>query len=407
VIEFREAIKLMLNHVRIMNKIKLSLLNSLNYVLAEDIYATIDLPPFDNSAVDGYALKSQDIINANEKNPITLKLVERIRAGDLPRFEIKSGSASKVMTGAMIPIGADSVCMQEFAKEEDGYVKIYKNTQLGENIRKRGEEIKKGEVAINKNKLITPSIIGLLAKLGYTEVTVYSKPKIGILVTGKELIEPGNELQQGKIWEANSYSLASSLKYDGFPFEKLGIIKDDPETFRNKINHNADNFDVFIISGGTSEGEEDFVKRELEILGVKRVFWKVNIKPGKPFYFGIKDDKLFFALPGNPASAMVCYYQFIRPALMKMIGREDIFLPERYAELQEEIKRKAGRIEFIRGYAYWHESQYFARSTGLQESHALKSFAEANCFIVVEEKEKEFLKKGEIVKIQLLPWFNV
>lgn len=403
-IEFEEAISILLNEVNLLDEIKLKISDSLGYVTSRKVFAIHDLPPFDNSAVDGYAVKSEDVKGASRENPVVLRLVGRVAAGDYANFEIKEGEAAKVMTGAMIPKGADAVCMVEFTEENNGQVIIYEKVRKYENIRFRGEEIKEGELALNEHTLITPSVVGLLAKLGYNEVIVYRKPKVALIITGKELISPGKSLEEGKIWDSNSFSLEASLKMDGFECANLGLTGDDKELFESLVKKAAKDFDVILISGGTSEGEEDYVREVLNKLGVKKLFWKVAIKPGKPIFLGKQNRALFFALPGNPASAMVCYYKFVRPALLKMSGRNNIFLPKRKGRLIEEIKRKPGRLEFIRAFATYKDGEYLVRSSGFQESHALKSFADANCFIVVD-KSKEICKENEIVEIELLPWF--
>jgi len=403
-LEYEEAIILMLKEISELEEIKLNISDSLVYVTSRKIIAKKDLPPFDNSAVDGYAIKSEDVANASKDNPVKLKIVGKIAAGDYADFEIKNGEAAKIMTGAMLPKGADAICMVEFTKENNGYVEIYYKVKKWENVRFKGEEIKEGEIALEEKSLITPSVIGLLAKLGYNDVFVYRKPKVAIIVTGKELIQPGNELEKGKIWDANSFSLEASLKLDGFECKNLGIVGDDRNLFKSLVKDAIKNFDVVLVSGGSSEGEEDYVREVFNEIGVRKIFWKVAIKPGKPIFFGKFNKTLLFVLPGNPASAMVCYYKFVRPALLKMSGRKDIFLPRRKARLIGEIKRKPGRLEFIRAIAFWENGEYLVKSAGIQESHALKSFAEANCFIVID-KNKEICKENEIVEIELLPWF--
>jgi molybdopterin molybdotransferase len=403
-LDYEEAINLMLNEISELEEIELNISNSLGYVTSRKVIAKTDLPPFDNSAVDGYAVKSEDVAEASKDNPVKLKIVGKIAAGDHADFEIKNGEAAKIMTGAMLPKGADAVCMIEFTKENNGYVEIYTKVKKWENVRFRGEEIKEGEIALEEKTLITPSVIGLLAKLGYNNVFVYRKPNVAIIVTGKELINPGNELEKGKIWDANGFSLQASLKLDGFECKNLGLVGDDKNLFESLVKDAVKNFDVILVSGGTSEGEEDFVREVFNEIGVRKVFWKVAIKPGKPIFFGKLNRTLLFALPGNPASAMVCYYEFVRPALLKMSGRKNIFLPRRKARLVGEIKRKPGRLEFIRAFAVWENGEYIVKSTGIQESHVLKSFAEANCFIVID-KNKEICKENEIVEIELLPWF--
>lgn len=403
-IDYDEAINLVLNEANILEQIRLKISESLSYVTSRNVFAKSDLPPFDNSAMDGYALKSEDVKNATKENPVILKLVGKIAAGDYPNFEIKNGEAAKIMTGAMLPKGADAVCIVELSEEENDYVKIYSKVNRWENVRFKGEEVKAGELVLKEGTYITPSVVGMLAKLGYDQIEVYRKPNVALITTGKELIPPGKELEKGKIWDSNSFSLEASLKLDRFGCTNLGLTGDDEELFKRTVKKALKEYDVVIVSGGTSEGEEDYVRKVFEEIGIKKVFWKVAIKPGKPIFFGKFEKKLVFALPGNPASAMVCYYELVRPALLKISGRKNIFLTRTKARLVEEIKRKPGRLEFVRGIASFENGEYVVRSAGIQESHALKSFAEANCFIIID-KNVEVCKENEIVNIELLPWF--
>jgi len=400
-ISYEEAIKLILKNSENKIIVRKKIRDCTGLILAEDIYAKEDIPPFRNSAVDGYAVRSYDLKECNERNPKILKIIGKINPGEYFNSKIKEGEAVKVMTGSYVPEGADSVCMKEFTEEEENFVKIFKPTKPMENIREKGEEVKKNQLVVKSGEVITPPLAGLIAKVGYSRINVIKKPDVSLLVTGNELLAPGKKLKNGKIWDANSYSLISALEFDGFKCKYWCRVRDDPVEFKNKMTTALKISDIIIISGGMSVGETDYVKDVFKEIKVKEIFWKVNIKPGKPLYFGKKDEKLIFGLPGNPASSLVCYYEFVRPALFKLSGYENLFLKEVEATLLEKIEAKTGRLEFVRGNLIKKGNEFYVKKSGHQESHLLTSFANSNCLIIINE-EKEV---GEKVKVHLLPWY--
>ena len=297
-ISVEEALKLVKQNTNTLENISVKLNNSLGFVLAEDIYAPISLPPFEQSAMDGYAIGFFD-----GKEPKTkFKLSGEVKAGDIRDLSVQKGEAMRIFTGARIPRETMSVIMQEVVTTQGDEVKINDTITEGSNIRRVGEQVNKGDIALKKNTLITPAGIGYLAGLGIETVRVYKKPKIGIIVTGNELIQPGNTIQPGQIYESNSSTLSAAITSAKFEVKTIEIISDDLETTTRCIEKMTDTVDLVIISGGISVGDYDFVGHSLENLNANKIFYKINQKPGKPIYFGKKSGCLVFALPGNPSA---------------------------------------------------------------------------------------------------------
>ena len=327
---------------------EVSIVDSLNSVLFSDIYANTDLPSYDRSAMDGYAVCSENIEKASEEMPITLNIIDIVQAGNVSEKEVGNGEAIKIMTGGKVPAGADTVVMKEFTEEDgDDIVKVYKVVVKGKNICYRGEDIKKGGMVLKRGSKVTPAIIALCASLGISKVPVYKKPKVAILTIGNELLDIAEELKDGKIRDSNKYALISQVNECGiYPI----IFKRADDTFEDIYKKVIEglNCDFLLTSGGVSVGDFDLVKKVFEEAGVKMFFDKVAIKPGKPIVFGKKDKTLVFGLPGNPVSTMIAFYEFVRPVLLKFMGREDISLEETEAILDEDITKKPGRINILR-----------------------------------------------------------
>ena len=392
-----EAIKIILTNTKLLPVEKIFINKSLRRVLAEDIFSPYNIPFADNSAMDGYALKSTDTIGANEKNPTKLKIVGIIPAGKVFKGKIKSGEACKIMTGGIIPDGADCVARKEICKEENGYVYIFEEVKKEKDLRKTGEDIKKGECVLKKGTEITPAVVGVLASVGKSNIYVYRKPKVSIIISGDEIADIDEPLIKGKVKNSNTYTLISMIKESGGIPINRGIIKDDKENLKKAIKECL-NSDIILSTGGVSVGDYDFTKEVIEELGFKVHFWKLRIKPGKPLLFATFEDKLYFGIPGNPVSTMVIFYNFIMPAILKMQGKNNIFLPETEAILDEDLKKKDERKEYIRGILYKKNGKLYVKSTGPQGSGILKSMVLGNCFIVVNENQK-FINKGELIKV--------
>lgn len=371
-------------------------------VLSKDIISPINLPPFTNSSMDGYAVRSVDTKNSNASNPAQLKVVGTIRAGDYPQFSIGEGESAKIMTGAPVPAGADSVVIIEDTDYGDKLVKIKRPVSQKENVRFEGEEIRKGEIALKCGVELNPASLGFIAELGLKEINVYRKPRIALLVTGQELVGIEEELRPGKIRDTNSVTLRSALSRENAELLFLGRVRDEISDIQEKLERTIEHWDVLIVTGGVSVGEYDYVKEVLIRLGVNVVFWRVAQKPGGPMFFGNKEKTLVFGLPGNPASALVCFYEYVRPALRKMIGKSELFLFSVEAFLLDEIRKKAGKTQFLRGIVEKKDNAYFAKPSDAQGSHILKSFALSNCLIIAP-KDLTYLPYNSTIEVHLLP----
>jgi molybdopterin molybdotransferase len=398
-ITFQEAQKLVLNNTSILPAEEKNIHTVFRQILAEDVEAEVNLPSFSNSAMDGFAVRSVD----TETEGKILKIIACVKAGDFPFLMVNKGDAVKIMTGAPLPEGADAVIMKEYTEEKETTVVIKKTVKKGENVRFEGEEIKKGHTALKRGQILNPASLGFLISLGRKNVRVFKKPNVSILVTGSELMTPGSKLNPGQIWESNSALLVSAINEAGLKPHFLGIARDRMEDLEIRLEKGLNSSDILIVSGGISVGDYDFVQNVLEKLEVKKIFWRVAIKPGKPTYFGKKNNKLVFGLPGNPASVLVTFLEFVRPALLKMMGYQDVFLEEREAYLEHTVRKKPERAHFLKGCFQEKNGVTSVRSAGKQNSHILESFSRANCLLLLE-KDRTVFENGEKVRIQLLPW---
>jgi molybdopterin molybdotransferase len=400
VITVDEALDKILSHIHPLGFEKVSILDSLGRVIAEDIYAKRNIPPLDNSAMDGYALRFEDIQKAYPDHPVRLEVIEEVPAGFISAKKLKKGKAIRIMTGAPIPEGADTVVPVEETKEEDGFVSILKTAAAGENIRKSGEDVKKGDRVISKGDRIRPAEVGMLASVRRSFVSVYQRPLVAILCTGNELADVDGDLDEVKIISSNSYTLTAQVKDCGAIPLQLGIARDRKEEIEERLRQGI-RADVLISSAGVSVGDYDFVKDVMKNLGMEMVFWKVAMRPGQPLAFGTIGGKPMFGLPGNPVSSMISFEQFVRPSLLKMMGYRQLFRPVIEAILKERIEKTGGKRYFIRGSVSFEKNQYLVTSTGEQGSGILRSMVRANGLIVLPE-DQEVVRAGEKVKVQLL-----
>jgi len=363
-------------------------------VLAEDVYSTIDVPGFDQSSMDGYAFSFKEW-----KSNQLLEVKGEIAAGNIAIAALPPGCAVRIFTGAAVPPGADTVVMQEKTKIENDHLLIDDEAIIpGLNVRIRGAEIKAGELAVAKNSLLTPAAIGFLAGVGIAEVLIYPNPSISIIVTGNELQAPGNTLQHGQTYESNSFSLGAALKQLHITEVKVYKAEDTLEKVVQVLKKALEQSDVILLTGGISVGDYDFVLQAATQCGVEKLFHKVKQRPGKPLYFGKSAGKLVFGLPGNPASVLTCFYEYVEPALKKMV-RQKTGMQITQAPLTGPFKKATGLTHFLKGFYDGNT----VTPLHAQESYRLSSFANANCLIKIDE-EVTVCDKDEPVEIHLLPF---
>jgi len=402
-ISIEEARRLIWNETPVLKKEKIEIIDSLGRVIAEDIISEFDIPPFDRSAMDGFAIISDDTFSATKENPVLLEVIGEIKAGDFKNFKIEKGKAISIMTGAKIPQNSDAVIkiedVEEIFKDGKRYIKIERYVKKGENISKKGEDIKKGEILLKKGTFIDSSVFSMIAYLGKKKILVYKKPEVAILSTGDEIKKVGEKLKEGEIYDSNSYSIyALTKKYGGNP-HILGIAK-DTHRILDKFIKKGLLYDLFIISGGVSEGKYDIVVDILKKNKVKMVFHKVAVKPGKPTFFGKKGKKIIFGLPGYPVSSYINFENLVKVSLYKMTGRE---MPIRFkftGILKEDIENKGDRDEILRVIAEIENEDVYIRPYPSQKSGVLSSIVYSNAILFLKKGEKK--KKGEKVIVEYL-----
>jgi len=403
-IAVEEAIHRILDQIHPLGKERLNILQSLGRVLGEDIIAPRNIPPWHNSAMDGYAVRWQDIQNASSKKGVVLTVLADLPAGRIFRGEVNPGEAVRIMTGAPLPQGADTVVQVEDTEKAGDQVKILAAPEKGKNIRQAGEDVTAGERILEEGNLLRPAHIGLLASMQRSLASVYQAPRVAILSTGDELLEIDEPWEEGKIVNSNSYSLAAQVLECGALPLQLGIARDKPGDLSAKIQQGL-TADILVTSGGVSVGDYDLVKGMLQELG-KMNFWKVAMRPGQPLAFGVVFGKPLFGLPGNPVSSMVSFEQFVRPSILKMAGHRNLFRATVKARLGENIEKKAGLIHFIRCRLVHEGELIYAWTTGEQGSGILSSMVKAQGLIVLPPEEN-LARAGQEVNVILLdPTFS-
>lgn len=380
---------------------KVSILDTLGRVLGEDIVAERDNPPWDNSAMDGFAVRAEDIAQEHAiAKPVELTVIEDVPAGKMPSQTVGKGQAIRIMTGAPVPKGADTVLKVEDTESTPAMVRVFKPESRGANIRPQGEDVRKGERIIAKGTAIRPGEAGMLAILAKSFVRVYQQPRVAILSTGDELADLDERFSEEKIINSNSYGIASAVREAGGIPQLLGIARDNPADLKEKISHGL-NADILVLSGGVSMGDYDFTKAVFAELGAEMNFWKLAIRPGQPLAFGKIQGKLAFGLPGNPVSSMVTFEQLVRPAMLKMGGHRSYGRPVVQAVFQEKFSKRTDRRHFLRGILTREGGEFRVRTTGDQGSGILTSMVKANCLIDIPT-ETERVNPGELVSVQIL-----
>ena len=414
-ISVEQALEKILEHIEVLDTEESPALSCLGQVLAEDIFSEINIPPLDNSAMDGFAVRAADTRGASPKSPRILRVIDTVVAGEIPSTKVEPGTAVRIMTGAPIPKGADAVVRFEDTDQsgrgaDSAEVGILAEVTKGLEIRQAGEDIANGMMVLDKGTVIRPAEVGALASLGRGLIKVIRRPVVAILATGDEIVDITQPLPKGKIYNSNSYSLAALvMRYGGIP-RVLGIASDVEGSLVARLHLGLD-ADMLVTSGGVSLGDYDIVRDVLAKEG-EVVFWQVRQKPGKPLAFGmiralgggggIKKIPLF-GLAGNPVSAMLNFELFARPAMLKMMGRQKLAKPMIEAVIEEPIVNTDGRRIFARAIVQRREGKYFARLTGPQGSGILTSMTLANGLVIVPE-DAPGVEEGDLVQVIMLDW---
>jgi molybdopterin molybdotransferase len=389
-IDHHEAVRLVLKKTTHLPVVCMPLMDAQGLALAEDVLARFDSPPFDNSAVDGYAVRSVDAEAGR-----TFKVVDEAPAGRPAQKKVGEGEAVKIFTGGLIPEGADAVVMVESTSGWGEEFELRKAAGPGNNLRGAGEDVREGDLILRAGTEIGAPEIALAATQGYGELSVYPRPRVVVLSTGTELVEPGTrELTPGEIFDSNSFALLAQARETGAEARRVAAASDDADVLRNAMEEALESADVVVTSGGVSVGEKDLVKSTLLYLGVEQVFWGIKLKPGKPVFFGTRDDARFFGLPGNPVSAMVCFELFVRPALIKMMGLKDARRPRIEVYFDEDVENKFGRMHAMRVTLTRTERGWRAESVGAQGSGLVSSLTKADALALIGP-ESEGVRAGE------------
>jgi molybdopterin molybdotransferase len=387
-----EARKIIAESIMKLPPVKTNLRDAAGQLLATDVYASTDIPAFPQSSMDGY-----DFSFDGWKQHQRLKLAGEVPAGDTIDKTLEEGKAIRIFTGAAVPSGADTVIMQEKVRlEKDELIPEDSNLKPGANVRPKGSEIQAGELALAAGVLLTPAAIGFLAGIGITEVAIFPHPAVTVIITGRELQQPGLPLQHGQVYESNSFALKAALEQLHMSNVQVVYADDDLSVLTGILATALQQSDIVLLTGGISAGDYDFVLQAAEACGVTKKFHKVKQRPGKPFYFGMKAQKPVFGLPGNPSSVLTCFYEYVIPALYRMSNREKS-LQARKAVLAKAIQKMPGLTHFMKGY---YDGQT-VMPLNAQESYRMSSFAKANCLVIVEEDITN-CKEGEEIEIHLL-----
>jgi molybdopterin molybdotransferase len=386
------------------------LLKAHHRILAADIHSKDDIPPFKNSSMDGFALRSSETLSSSPKQIVELKILGEVAAGDVSANTLQPMHAIRILTGAALPIGADAVVPLEQVEERNGVIRLTAQVAPGSCTREKGEDMKIGDRVLLRGTRIEAPHLGVLASIGCTYVEVFRNPTVAILTTGNELLSVAENLRDGKIRNSNSYSLRALAEENDCEPIDLGVARDNEEELLNKIREGL-KYDILVTSGGVSAGKYDYVLESLKKAGVNLKFWKVNIKPGMPLAFGtyLKDERivLVFSLPGNPVSSVVTFLEFVKPCLYAMMSiHNDAPRMHLQAKLDHALSKSDGKRHYHRGIVRSEKGELHVRSTGNQSSGVLSSLVKANCLIILKEQQNS-IEGGEEVDIELLPWGRI
>lgn len=377
-----EALETILDNVAALGAERVSILDALGRVLAEQVRSPRDIPPFDNSAMDGYAVRAVDVADANEAQPVRLKVIETVGAGTMPQLALEPGQATRTMTGAPVALGADAIIPVERTRTAaENAVEILASAEAGAFIRRRGEDVGLDEAVLGPGRRLTPADIGMLASVNRSVVHVNRRPRVAIVTTGDELVNIDRTPTGAEVVNSNAYALASAVREAGCDAGLLAIARDRLEEIRERLGE-ALAFDAVLSSGGVSVGQFDYVVRALEEVGMRELFHGVAQKPGRPLAFGMIGRRPLFGLPGNPVSTLVCFYLYARPALLKMAGRYDLGLPRIRVRCGVDLKLSAGLTDFVRVRLERQGGEMIAMPTGAQGSGILSSVSRANGLLI-------------------------
>ena len=402
-ITLKKAKSIISENIFILKDEKVNIKQSVGRILRENIVASFPSPRFDNSAMDGFAVRAGDTKNATADKPTELKIVDISSAGTPSDITIGLGECIQCMTGAEIPKGADSIVMVEDTSgfSDNSHVKVMISVPQGAHIRKKGEEINIDDLLIKKGTRITANELGTCATFGYGKLSVSKKPKISIFGTGNELVEPGEKLAKGQIYNSNLYVFKDLAEKAGSKIEMSEVIKDDKDSLKSFLSEALEVSDVIISSGGVSMGRYDYVRDVFIDLGVKEHFWKVAQKPGKPLFFGTKENKLIFGLPGNPVSSFIGFMEWVWPVLITMMGEKSE--KSIYGILDEPFPRERTKHRFLFGRAKYRNGKLVCQPTNRIGSHMLTSALGANCILGSDPGDGP-LNPGDLIRVNLLPW---
>jgi molybdopterin molybdotransferase len=397
-----EALQIVLDHASLLGAETIAVADARGRVLTEGVRSTRHLPPSDNSAMDGFAVRSADLASASAEHPVILEVITEIPAGGSAGRALQTGEAARILTGAPIPPGCDAVVMQENTTRDGDRVKVSICPEPRAHVRDAGEDVALGDQVLDPGAVVGPAEIGMLASLGRGVVSVHQRPRVAILSGGDELVEPDGDTGGGRIVASNSYSIAAQCLEVGADPIYLGIARDTPDDIEQRMRAGL-HADVLVSSAGISVGERDYVRSVLEKLGCSLLFWGVNMKPGYPLAFGRFEagGPLVFGLPGNPVSAMVTFEQFVRPALRKMAGRRSLFRPTVRARLADGLRKQTGRLHFVRVDLERDGDEIVARHTGNQSSGVLRSMLLARGLLIFPAEASE-LREGDTATVQIL-----